>query len=75
MTDDINRELGRLSALIETLQADVHEARADQKEMRVELAEISQMASKYRGAFGVILALGGALGGVATWFGTHFPKQ
>lgn len=54
------KEFGRLMAEVEQVKREV-------EQLRVDVRELTEMAHRWRGAFALVLGVGGFLGWVASW--------
>lgn len=71
MADDIQRDLGRMEADIETIKSAVQDMRADLKAIKEELAE---MRGGTKTLLGIAAMLGGAVTAAGQWIVQHLAK-
>jgi chromosome segregation ATPase len=59
MTDDVQRDIGRLEASQDAMADDIHELREDVKEIKAQIADIHEILSQAKGGWRTLLMIGG----------------
>lgn len=76
MTDDLQRDIGRMEAEMSALKFSMDEMREDMKAIRAELVVFRQHFSELRGGYKTLLGLAAVIGAVISqvmqwWMGRH----
>ncbi len=64
-TAEINHDLGRTEAQLETLAREMRELKADVRELKEDFAQV-------KGGWRALIGLSAIIGGAISWAGSHF---
>lgn len=69
MNDELQRDVGRMEAELESLKFSLDEMRIDVKEMRAELQRFSHTFAEMRGGYKTVIGFAALVGALITAFG------